>query len=119
MKKVIHVDNSEFFRKLMATFLQAEELEVESYDNAQEASFAIGAGSGDMVVMGLTFSDSEGEEFVGKAVLSFSGPVIVVSASVDKTMEEKLLALGVKAAINKSGPWKDVLKPHLLALKGT
>ena len=118
MKKVIHVDNSEFFRKQMASFLQAEGFEVESYDNSQEASFAIGAGSGEIVIMGLTFADSEGKEFVSKTVKSFSGPVFVVSSSVDKKLEDELMAMGVKAAVNKSGPWKEELKPHLSRLKG-
>ena len=120
MKRIIHVDNSEFFRKIMATFLSAEGFEVESFDNAQEANFSIGAGSGDMVITGLTFSDIEGQEFLSKAVSSFSGPVIVVSASVDDNNKDKLLSLGARAAINKTGnDWKDLLKPHLSALKKT
>ena len=117
MKKIIHVDNSEFFRKQMRSFLEAEGFEVESFDSAQEASFAIGAGSGDVVITGLTFADLSGEEFVVKVIESFSGPVFVISSSVDQKMEENLVELGVKAAINKSGPWKDSLKPHLSALK--
>ena len=117
MKKIIHVDNSDFFRKQMKTFLESEGFAVEGFDNAQEANFSIGAGSGDMVITGLTFADIEGEEFVGKIVESFSGPVIVVSSSVDSNLEARLLALGAKAAINKSGPWKDVIKSHLSALK--
>ena len=116
-KKIIHVDNSEFFRKQMHNFLEAEGFEVESFDNAQEAMFSIGAGSGNMVIMGLTFQDLGGEDFVVKVLESFSGPVLLVSSSVDKDKEEQLLKLGIKAAINKSGLWKAALMPYLSELK--
>ena len=118
MKKIIHVDNSEFFRKLMRSFLEKEGFEVESFDSAQEANFSIGAGSGDMVITGLTFQDIEGEEFVQKIMDSFSGPVIIVSSSVEKSLEEKLIDLGIRAALGKSGNWQEGIKPHLAALKG-
>ena len=116
-KTVIHVDNSDFFRKQMKGFLEAEGFEVESFDSAQEASFAIGAGTGDIVIMGLTFSDLNGEDFAVKVIESFAGPVLVVSSSIDKEKEDHLLELGIKAAINKSGLWKDAIKPHLAGLK--
>ena len=70
-----------------------------------------------MVIMGLAFADIEGVEFVRKALDSFSGPVIVISSSVDKMTEEKLIDLGIRAAFNKSGPWQEGLKPHLAGLK--
>ena len=118
MKKIIHVDNSEFFRKLMKTFLEAEGFEVESFESAQEAEIVIGAGAADMVIMGLTFADIDGEKFVSRTVESFAGPVIVVSSSADnKEREERLIDLGIKAAIDKSGPWKESLKPYLSVLK--
>ena len=116
-KTVIHVDNSDFFRKQMKGFLETEGFEVESYESAQEASFAIGAGTGDIVIMGLTFSDLDGEEFAVKVIESFSGPVLVVSSSIDKDKEDHLLELGIKAAVNKSGQWKDALKPYLADIK--
>ena len=117
MKRIIHVDNSEFFRKLMKTFLEAEGFEVESFESAQEAGFAIGAGSGDMVIMGLTFSEMEGEEFLSKTALSFSGPIIVVSSSMNSNRVEELVELGARATLDKTGPWKKDLKPYLSALK--
>ena len=117
MKTIIHVDNSEFFRKLMRGFLEKEGFEVESFDSAQEANFSIGAGSGDMVITALAFSEIEGMEFVQRIMESFSGPVIVVSSSVNKALEEKLIDLGVQAALSKSGAWQGKLKSHLAALK--
>lgn len=116
-KHIIHVDNSEFFRKQMRVFLQAEGFEVEGFGSAQEANLAIAAGGADMIILGLTFADIEGEEFIGRVVNSFAGPVIVVSSSVDMAREEKLLAMGVHAALSKVNRWKESLKLHLAALR--
>jgi chemotaxis response regulator CheB len=117
MKKIIHVDNSEFFRKQMKAFLDGEGLEVESFDTVEDANIAILGGSAAMVIMGLTFSDAEGDAFLEKVVESFAGPVIVVSSSIDKKKEKDLKALGVKAAINKSGAWQDALRLQLVRVK--
>ena len=101
----------------MRTFLQAEGYEVEGFDSAQEANLTIGAGGADMVIMGLTFADIDGIDFVKKTVESFSGPVIVLSASLDKAKERELKEMGILKALNKSGPWKDEIKPYLSKAK--
>ena len=116
MKKIIHLDNSEFFRKLVKTFLEGEGFEVESFKDTQDASLSIASGTANMVIMGLTFVDIKGEDFLVRIKESFEGPVVVISSSVDKSKEAALVAKGAKAAINKSGPWKDELKLHLSAL---
>ena len=115
MKKIIHVDHSAFFRKFLQNFLQQEGFEVESFDNTQDSTFAIGVGAVDMVIIGLTFIDAEGEEFLERVQETYTGPVIVLSSSVDK-VEEKLLTLGITDAISKTGPWQQRLKQHLAAL---
>jgi len=117
MKKIIHVDHSAFFRKFLRSFLQREGFDVESYDNTRDSTFAIGVGSIDMVIIGLTFVDAEGEEFLERIQQTYAGPVIVLSSSVDKAeVEEKLLTLGITDAISKTGPWQQRLKQHLLEL---
>jgi two-component system response regulator VanR len=116
MKKIIHVDNSSFFRKFMSSFLRREGFEVESFDNAQDSTLAISSGAVDMVILGLAFADAEGEDFLRKVQDSFSGPIIVVSSSVEKH-EEKLMSFGIKDAICKTGPWQNRLRLHLSALK--
>jgi len=116
MKKIIHVDNSAFFRKFMRNFLVKEGFEVESFDNAQDSNMAISGGAVDMVIIGLTFVDTEGEEFLSKIQNYYSGPIIVISSSVEKH-EEQLMSLGIKDAISKTGPWQERLRLHLSALK--
>jgi len=116
MKKIIHVDNSAFFRKFMRNFLVKEGFEVESFDNAQDSNMAISGGAVDMVIIGLTFVDTEGEEFLTRIQNYYSGPIIVISSSVEKH-EEQLMSLGIKDAISKTGPWQERLRLHLAALK--
>jgi len=117
MKKIIHVDNSEFFRKLVKSHLENEGFEVESFSSAQDANMAINGGIVDMVIMGLTFADAQGEDFLTQTLEAFAGPVIVISSSVDDKKKKELLLKGVAAAINKSSPWEQFLKPLLSALK--
>ena len=101
----------------MMAFLSAEGFEVESFESAQEANIVIGSGGINMVIMGLVFADIEGEEFLKRTAESFAGPIIVISSSIDKKTEEKLLSLGARATISKTGPWKDELRALLSALK--
>ena len=101
----------------MKMFLESEGFEVESFESAQEANFAITGGTASMVIMGLAFADADGEDFLSRTVRSFRGPVIVVSASVDEYLEEKFISLGVRAAIKKSGPWKENLRQYLSEIK--
>ncbi|MCL2380159.1 MAG: response regulator [Treponema sp.] len=116
MRKIIHVDNSAFFRKFMKSFLAREGFEAESFDSAQDANMAIAGGDFDMVIVGLTFVDAEGEKFLGKIRQSYDGPIVVISSSVDNR-EEEIMSMGVKDAISKSGPWQDRLRRHLATLK--
>ena len=116
MKRILHVDNSGFFRKMMKSFLLNEGFEVESYDNARDASMGISGGLIDMVIMGLAFTDIDGEEFLKSVSESFSGPIIVVTGSVDAEKENRLAALGCRAAIGKTG-WQSSLKPYLSELR--
>jgi two-component system cell cycle response regulator len=117
MKRIIHVDNSDFFRKQMSAFLASEGFETEGFASAKEAEMVIAGGSADIVIMGLTFADTDSESLIQRTIESFAGPIIVVSSSINKEKEEKLIAQGVRAAVSKSDSWQDNLRPHLLALK--
>ena len=117
MKTIVHIDNSEFFRKIMRNFLNKEGFEVEGYDNAEDANMAISGGTASMVIAGLAIAGVEGDDFVRRIIESYAGPVIIISSSIDRQKEDSLLAIGVKAAINKAGSWQDLLKPYLDAIK--
>ena len=117
MKKIIHVDNSEFFRKLMHTFLTGEGFEVESFSKGEEASFYLSGGSTDMVICGLSLEDMDGEIFLKRIMDFYDGPVVVISGSLDASSQANLKSLRVIASIEKSGSWKESLRTYLLRLK--
>jgi DNA-binding NtrC family response regulator len=100
----------------MKNFLTQEGFEVESFNNAEDAGMAISGGLASMVISGLAFAGMEAEDFIRRIQEVYAGPVVVISSSVDPQRESALRALGVKAAINKSGPWQKALKSELAAL---
>jgi DNA-binding response OmpR family regulator len=101
----------------MSAFLSREGFEAEHFGNGEDAAFAVSGGDVSMVICGLSLGDMEGKTFIEKVREYFYGPVIIISASVDREDEETLHDLGVTAALEKTGKWKDALKPYLAALK--
>jgi len=115
MSHIVHADNSEFFRKLMKTFLVELGHESENFARGEDAVSAVKAGRTDWVITGMSLADMGGEEFIKRlAVSEVSAPVIVVTSSDEKTQHTRLNALGVKAIIQKSGDWKTELADHLM-----
>ena len=114
MKHVIHVDNSEFFRKLMRSFLSEKGLECESLDKGEDAVNAVADGRAAFVIAGTSLADMSGEEFLKRLMtLPQKVPVIVVTSNNNDVKHRKLEALGVKAIILKSGEWKQELQKRL------
>ena len=107
MKHVIHVDNSEFFRKLMKSFLTEKGLECEGFERGDEAINAVADGRASFVITGLELSDMSGEEFLKRLItLPKKTPIIVVTSSEEDIKHKRLEALGVKTIILKSDDWK-------------
>jgi two-component system cell cycle response regulator len=114
MKHIIHVDNSEFFRKLLKTFLSEQGLESSSYAGGIEAMEAVEAGEANCVITSLTLADMSGEELVKRLTVSSQHVVmIVVTSSQDEAQCKRLASLKVKAVIQKSDDWKAQLKKFL------
>ena len=110
MSNIVHVDNSEFFRKLMKTFLSEGGHQAESFERGEDALNKVNNGSTDIVIMGLEIADMNGEDLINRLAASFPKiPVIVVTSSDDVERSEHLTGLGVKAVIGKSGNWKEEL----------
>ncbi|MCL1837095.1 MAG: response regulator [Treponema sp.] len=110
MSHIVHVDNSEFFRKLMKTFLSELGHESESFAKGEEAIAAVKAGRAEWVISGMSLADMSGEEFIKRLMVSDkSAPVIVVTSADDETQLKRIKALGVKAAMQKSADWKSDL----------
>jgi len=110
MKHIIHVDNSEFFRKQVKTFLSETGHYSESYSRGEDAMKAVESGKVNCVITGLHLSDMSGEELL-KRLNVYPKPVvkIVVTASHDEDQFKRLEALGAKTIIQKTGDWKSEL----------
>jgi two-component system cell cycle response regulator len=115
MKHIVHVDNSEFFRKLMKTFLSELGRESESFERGEDAIEAVKAGRANIIITGLQLADMSGEELIKRLTVSSQAvPVIVVTSSEDEVQAQRLRALKAKAVLRKSGDWKEELKKLLI-----
>ena len=114
MSFIYHADNSEFFRKLMKSFLTEAGHQFEGSARGEDAVSAVTSGEADCVITGLQLADMTGEELVKRLIGSkVEAPVIVVTSNNDQTQKDRLKALGVKAVIQKSGDWKGDLSIQL------
>jgi len=110
MKHVIHVDNSEFFRKLMKSYLSEKGLESESFEKGEDAINAVSEGKATFIITGLSLADMSGQEFLKRLMtLPQKVPIIVVTSSDEAVKHKRLEALGVKKIILKSDDWKKEL----------
>ena len=114
MKHIIHADNSEFFRKLMKSFMSEKGLECESFGKGEDAVDAVAEGKASFVITGLSLADMSGEEFLKRLItLPHKTPVIVLTSSDEAAKHKRLEALGVKTIILKTDDWKTELKKLL------
>lgn len=114
MRHIIHVDNSEFFRRLMRAYLTEKGLECESFERGEDAVDAVKDGRASFVITGMELADMSGEELVKRLiVMPRKTPVIVVTSSEDAADSKPLKALGVREVILKSGEWKEELNKIL------
>ncbi|MDR1301792.1 MAG: response regulator [Treponema sp.] len=114
MKTIIHVDNSEFFRKLMKTFFAEQGFVGEFFSHGADALKAINQEDVAVVITGMSLSDMDGDEFIKRVLTSsYKGSIIVLTSN-DFEAEQKIVSLtGVKAYIPKSGAWEEALLHHL------
>jgi DNA-binding response OmpR family regulator len=115
-KKIIHLDNSGMYRKMVSRFLTGEGFEVESYEKWGDAAITVNRNPPAMVITGLTLADGTGPELIERITGVYSGPLVVLSSNVDESEAARLKALGVTAAIVKSGEWESSLKVFLKQL---
>ena len=110
MKHVVHVDNSEFFRKLMKSFLSEKGLECESFEKGEDAISAVADSRVSFIITGMELADMTGEELLKRLmVLPHKTPVVVVTSSDDPAKHKRAQALGAKAIVKKTDDWKAVL----------
>jgi len=115
MRRIVHVDNSKFFRKLMKVFLSEIGLVSEGFDLGEDALNAVMAGDVSCVITGLELPDMKGETLIGRmiAVAPSAMTIIVVTSSThDEERVKNLESMGVRATIQKAGDWKEKLREY-------
>jgi two-component system cell cycle response regulator len=114
MKTIIHVDNSDFFRKLMKVFLAEQGFMGVCFSHGAEALEAINQEDVSVVITGLALSDMDGKEFIKRiCASSYTGPIIVLTSNSLEGEQQVLENKRVKACISKSGAWQEKLLPYL------
>ncbi|MDR2397185.1 MAG: response regulator [Spirochaetaceae bacterium] len=115
MQKIIHVDNSDFFRKLMKVFLMEQGFEGTYFSHGLDALEALEKEDVSMLITGMALSDMDGKEFIKRVYASsYTGPIIVLTSNDSEEEQQALEHEGVKACIAKTGAWQEKLLPYLL-----
>ena len=110
MNMYVHVDNSEFFRKQMGTFLSELGYIHESFAKGEDAMKAVKGGNVVCVITGLELGDMSGEDFIKQlGALDHPPQIVTVTSKEDEDLPKRLGALGVRATIRKSGEWRKEL----------
>ncbi|MCL2244987.1 MAG: response regulator [Treponema sp.] len=110
MKHVIHVDNSDFFRKIMKSYLSEKGLEYEGFERGEDAVNAVADGQASFLITGLELPDMSGDELLKRLItLPQKTPIIVVTSNDVSEKQNHYKSLGVKAIIMKSDDWKTEL----------
>ena len=116
MKHIIHVDNSEFFRKLVKSFMSEIGLECESFEKGEDAVKAVADNRATFIITGLELPDMSGREILKRFMtLPNKTPIIVLTSSDEVAKHKYIEALGVEAIVLKSDDWKSELKKILHA----
>jgi DNA-binding NtrC family response regulator len=111
MKTIVHIDNSDFFRKVMKTFLREKRYESMECASIAEAQKVLDSGLVSCVIMGLEFSDAHGVELIKKLVTTNKEiPIIVLTSDENLEHRQKLMLLGVEDYILKSMNWQERLE---------
>ena len=114
MIRIVHVDNSKFFRKLMKIFLSELGMQSEGFDRGEDAINAVKNGGISCVITGLELPDMTGERLIEEIIATGrSLTIIAVTASGDEERVRNLETMGVKATIQKAGDWKEKLREYL------
>ncbi|QEN08663.1 response regulator [Oceanispirochaeta crateris] len=104
MKKILHVDNSSFVRKIIKNIAIEKGLQFDETNSQNEAMEILKLGDVDLIITGLELADSSGEDFITNLKKSVNSriPVIAVTSNDSLEAREALFDLGVVDYILKS-----------------
>ncbi len=104
MKKILHLDNSPFIRKIIKNIAIEKGLQFAESDCASEAMEILKAQEIDLIITGLELADTRGEDFITSLKKSSFSSIPVIAVTSDNSLEsrEELFDLGVVDYILKS-----------------
>ncbi|MDC7240366.1 MAG: response regulator [Spirochaetales bacterium] len=104
MKKILHVDNSSFVRKIIRNIAIEKGLQFEEAEGEKGAMAVLKSEPVDLIITGLELSDTSGESFISDLKKSpyAAIPVIAVTSNNSLESREELFDLGVVDYILKS-----------------
>jgi two-component system cell cycle response regulator len=118
MLKILHLDRSELFRKVIRELVHRCGHGAVSVSTKAEAAAELSKGGIDLILTGLELDDGSGEDFI--RILNASElkdiPVIVVTSTDSIDMRERLFALGVVDYMLKGELNEDWLRRYFDAL---
>jgi len=115
MGSIIHVDNSEFYRKLMKSYLSELNMETISFESGKEALEEIKNGTSSCVITGLELTDMKGEDFIRQiSALNKNIPIIIYSSNADEEQTKELKTYGVIGMVQKTSNWKEELRKYFI-----
>jgi two-component system cell cycle response regulator len=118
MLKILHVDRSELFRKVMRELISRCGQTIVSVSSKTEALAALIEGPFDLVVTGLELGDGDAELLIREMAETGSRdvPVMVVTATDSLELRERLFALGVVDYMLKGTVTEDQFRRYFDAL---
>lgn len=104
MKKILHVENSSFVRKIIRNIAIEKGLQFEEADGEKRALEILKDGDVDLIITGLELSDCSGEHFIKNLKKSAHARVPVIAVTSNNSLEsrEELFNMGVVDYILKS-----------------
>jgi CheY-like chemotaxis protein len=112
--KIVHLDNSEFFRKLVRAFLIEKGIEYEGFEHATLALEALKDEEAGILMTSMFFAEMELDEFV-KQVRALPRHIPIITLTSGTSNEQLLIIqqLHVDAHLLKTGPWQQQLSAFL------
>ncbi|MDR2808145.1 MAG: response regulator [Spirochaetaceae bacterium] len=106
--QVIHLDNSEFFRRLMRFFLIKKGVESKSFEEANQALDIIKNDKNVIVIAGTYFAGMSLIDFVKEIrALPYYVPILILtSGTASEDQHDLIQNIDVDAYIEKTGSWE-------------
>ncbi|MBF9017025.1 MULTISPECIES: response regulator [unclassified Oceanispirochaeta] len=104
MKKILHVDNSSFVRKIIRNIAIEKGLQFEEAEGEKAALEILKSKDIDLIITGLELSDTSGESFISNLKKSPHARVPIIAVTSNNSLEsrEELFEMGVVDYILKS-----------------